>query len=304
MRTPLAALLCVMSLSAYAGGSSDDCNIGTLNCTNGGNPTNSASLSGAAAGAKSSSRSDATGVGVGLGEGGDAAAIAAAKGGTAISGGNEMSQLVEIDFPQQPVFGENAMTITEHGDQTSLSMTEGNEMTVVEGDTNVDASSYIYREVKQAPVAIAGGGNNTASCVRVLGIGGSFADDKAGGISLGIPMSDDNCALDKAARMAFEMGNPHAGWRLYCAQPAVMKAYKVGLTGRNRNSRAQDACLAEAVDVQSSITQIEATQNVYLEENEELRRRVEFLESAAHRPFEQKLLIDNGESGVVTTHNH
>jgi hypothetical protein len=167
----------------------------------------------------------------------------------------------------------------------------------VEGDSVSYANSYSYREVKQAPTVIPGSGNNTAGCVKVIGLGGSYADGNAGGFSLGFPKTDKDCSLDRAARMAFEMGNAHAGWRLYCAQDAVMSGYKLTLSDdvkgkKARKVAAYDECLKEtlSVSVDLQATLINATQIIHLDDD--LRERVETLESAAHRPDSKTLLIN------------
>jgi len=114
---------------------------------------------------------------------------------------------------------------------------------------NVGGDSIEYKQPPMAAVAIAGSGNNTASCVRVLGLGGSYAGSgEAGGVSLGIPLRDTDCSLDRATRLAFANGNAKTGWRLFCNSKAVRIAYgqsrmfRKGLT----HSQAVDACLLDA----------------------------------------------------------
>jgi hypothetical protein len=221
------------------------------------------------------------------GHGGDATSVAGAaalSGAVAVNEGNDVA--VNVDAGDVEIAS---------GDVT------------VGGDTYAPSSSYSYHEVKQAPTVIPGSGNNTSSCIKVYGLGGSYADGKAGGFALGFPKRDKDCALDRAARMAFEMGNAHAGWRLYCAQDAVLDGYLISMAFADGTRRAVkrtaafNACLQETVtvvmdleasltDVQATLQEIEATQNVYMDED--LRERVETLESAAHRPRTTTLLVD------------
>lgn len=235
------------------------------------------------------------GVGHG-GHGGDATAVAqAAAGAEAIAG---------------------ALAVNEDGDVSVGVITGGNtfeagDVAVDAGDTqvtnNID-SSYRYEQVKQAPTVIPGSGNNTAACIKVIGLGGSYASGDAGGFALGIPKRDKDCALDRAARLAFEMGNAHAGWRLFCSQDSIRDAYRdnVYSDGMKRSEvrkAAYEACLAETVIVMSNLeaeindvrNQVKAIQNVSIQDPvdlEPIERRLDHLEGAAHRPKSTTLLKD------------
>ena len=111
---------------------------------------------------------------------------------------------------------------------------------------NVSDDSYsVYKEVRQAPMVVPGSGNNTAQCIKVIGLGGSYAAGNAGGFSLGWPKTDWECSLDRAAKMAFSLGNVTTGWKLFCSQRTTVKAYRI-LDKKLNKVGAIKACLHDS----------------------------------------------------------
>ena len=121
--------------------------------------------------------------------------------------------------------------------------------TAYTGDNEVyvegDDSYSVYKEVRQAPMVIPGSGNNTAQCIKVIGLGGSYAAGNAGGFSLGWPKTDWECSLDRAAKMAFSLGNVTTGWKLFCSQKTTVRAYR-GLNKKLTKVGAVEACLYDS----------------------------------------------------------
>ena len=96
---------------------------------------------------------------------------------------------------------------------------------------------------RQAPAAFAGYGNTTATCFRTYGLGGS---NSTGGISLGWPFKDGDCALAEAAKMAFAQRNVVLGWKLYCNQKTVLKVYGAKRWRNKTREAARNKCLSDA----------------------------------------------------------
>lgn len=112
---------------------------------------------------------------------------------------------------------------------------------VTTGGQTVSFAGSKYTEA--ARTAIAGYGNTTASCFRTYGLGGS---SRSASWSIGWPVLDTDCILGEDAAQAFLMGNPIAGWRMYCHQPGVKRVYGAKRFRRGTHTAAVEGCLLEA----------------------------------------------------------
>jgi hypothetical protein len=171
-----------------------------------------------------------------------------------------------------------------------------------------------YEEVYRAPYVDSGVLlMNNAPCKTFLGIQFSGANSNgAGATGLGIPIDDEDCKLDKAARLAFSAGNLQYGWFLFCSQPVVSKAGMrqqklLNVTSRAQRRRNANArCMAGAIDKAATLTNIKAelteltatliqVQALPGYDDAALRARIQFLESAAHRPDSRALIVEKHE---------
>lgn len=175
-----------------------------------------------------------------------------------------------------------------------------------DNSVNDNSSVQIVENQYRAPALSTQLNVTTSHCINFIGI--QFSGAKSNGaaaMGLGIPMRDQECRLEKAAVLAFQMENYEAGWTAYCSQKSVRSAWKARgkaeqIGRKDRASWALSSCMQTGIDVQETLQSIHDELELLRKElviientnsdSAALKRRIRVLEGVAHNPNESFLL--------------
>jgi len=264
-----AILAMLVTAGAYAEKPSDDGCRG--NCS-GGEP--STAIAGSIAGSKSG-----------------ASSIAGSKSGASSKSGSKS--------------GASSKSSADQSTDVSSSQSIGDQTIIDEGEvnttTNINNTEYKIPAHADAGIAF-------AMLQGCYGIGGVDArgsgSNSAGGLTMNIfKLTNDRCVLAAKALEAQANGNLSGYATMTCADKATWKGYQTVMSAMEERkvtkTQAIQSCVKETTEVallmSQRITNLEAEMNditINKLSDDELRARVELLETAAHKPDSKKLLVE------------